>query len=237
MSYSSLYSFNGEGLARFDSVFTSRQLDYVIDPTDPSLTTRVLGTGRFSPVDYDSAKDMARSILCSLGQDNVTKHLSNYGLWAWLIFALRHQLFAKDVGGQWKVGERHRWYPSSPNDWQKSQRHLVRMPVQLLHSFRDDADHLLCGAPNALPDIREQLTSRKDMFSTVFLQVGRSLYFDDTKGRLKPGAGGKSSGSPRRLARLQQQLDVTWDLDDLEPEQIISMLPPEFDRFRPIVSI
>ena len=149
-------------------------------------------------------------------------------MWAWLTFVLRNQLFKKDNAGNWKVGEIHRWFPSDPNDWQKGQRHLVRMPVLLLHSLDDNADHLLCAAPSLLPEIREQLTSQQDMFNPAFQKVARTLYFDDVKNGLKRGAGGKSGGSPRRLAKVRQQLDVTWDLEGLDPKLIIDRLPQEF---------
>lgn len=232
MTYPSLYCFNSEGLSVFDDAFGDRLVGHQIEPLNRDLVSPIVGTGAFVPATYASAKSMAQSIISALGHEKVREHLSNCGLWAWLTFVLKEQLFKRDIYGQWKFGERSRWYPSDPNDWRKSQRHLVRMPVHLLHSFGDSADHLLCGSPNAMTEIREQLTSQRDMFSPVFLQVGRRLYFDSAKGGLRRGAGRKVGGTPRRLARLRQQLDVAWDLDDLTPDEIISMLPSEFDQFK-----
>jgi len=94
---------------------------------------------------------------------------------AWLTFVLRNQLFKKDQSGRLKVREYWRWYPSAPGDWQKGQRHLVRMPVLLLRELGDDADHLLNTHPSILPEIREQLTSQNAMFNQEF-QVWRKLY-------------------------------------------------------------
>lgn len=131
------------------------------------------------------------------------------------------------------MGDIHRWYPSNPNDWQKGQRHLVRMPLLLLKSLGDAADHLLCGAPSVQSEIREQLTSQQVMFNPAFQQVVRTLYFDDASGTLKRGAGSKTPGTPRRLAKVCQQLDVTWDLEDLDTDRIVARLPPELSRFRP----
>ena len=70
------------------------------------------------------------------------------------------------------------------------------------------------------------------MFSKTFQHVARSLYFDDVNGKLKRGAGGKGPGSPRRLAKVRQQLNVTWEVEDLDYETIIGMLPDEFERFK-----
>ena len=107
------------------------------------------------------------------------------------------------------------------------------MPVVLLGNLGSAADHLLCGSPGKLPEIREQLTSQQDMFSAEFQKAARALYYDETTQGLKRGSGGKGAGSPRRLAKVRQQLDVTWDLFDLDAARIVQLLPKEFERFRP----
>lgn len=232
-SYSALRRFNENGLDAFSKAFTDQIDAAAIDPTDPDLTSSVQGTITFTPKEFATAKDMAQAVLAAMGSANLFELLSDTGFWAWLTFAMRDQLFKKAGDGMMKVGEVHRWYPSNPNDWQKGQRHLVRMPVLLLKTLGDDADHLLCGAPEVLPEIREQLTSQQDMFNPAFQQVARTLYFNDATGALKRGAGGKSGGTPRRLAKVRQQLDVTWDLEEREPSEIIATLPAEFSRFKP----
>ncbi len=131
--------------------------------------------------------------------------LSKTALWTWLTFVLPDQLFRRTPDGTLKVGELHRWYPSNPNDWQEGQHHLVRMPVLLLKSLGSSVDHLLCVPPSILPAVREQLTSRQDMFNPAFQQMARILYLDDATGLLKRGARGKTGGTPRRLATLRMQ--------------------------------
>jgi hypothetical protein len=232
-TYPSLYEFNAAGLDAFEKVFTGQIDDSAIDPVDLTFVSPVKGTQPFEPVPFPTAKAMAVAVITSIGSANLFDLLPNAGLWAWLTFVMRDQLFKKEGGGPWKVGEVHRWYPSNPNDWQKGQRHLVRMPVLLVKSLGDTADHLLCSAPSVLPEIREQLTSQQDMFNSSFQQVARMLYFNGDAGTLKRGAGGKSGGTPRRLAKVRQQLDVTWDLEGLDPAKIIETLPAEFSRFKP----
>jgi len=114
----------------------------------------------------------------------------------------------------------------------KDQRHLVRMPVLLLSSLGNKADHLLASPPSVLPEIREQLTSQQDMFAPAFQAVARALYFDEEQQKLKRGSGSKGAGSPRRLATVRKQLDVTWDLYEVPSERLVWMLPKDFDRFR-----
>ncbi len=234
IKFAALYEFNVAGLDAFEKVFTGQIDDSAINPLDSALTSCISGTKAFAPPEFETANELAQAVLDALGATNLFDQLSNTGLWAWLTFTLRHQLFKQSGDGKWKVGEIHRWYPSNPNDWQKGQRHLVRMPALLLKTLGSSADHLLCSAPSVLPEIREQLTSQQDMFNTTFQEVARALYFDEEKGALKRGAGGKSGGTPRRLAKVRQQLDVTWDLEDLDPAEIIDRLPSEFDRFKAV---
>jgi hypothetical protein len=106
------------------------------------------------------------------------------------------------------------------------------MPALLLFSLGKNADHLLAGPPSVLPEIREQLTSQQDMFVQSFQAVARALYFDEQLQKLKRGSGSKGAGSPRRLAIVRKQLDVTWDLYEVPSERLVGMLPRDFDRFR-----
>ncbi|MCY3752932.1 MAG: hypothetical protein OXG99_02440 [Alphaproteobacteria bacterium] len=231
--FKSLYQFNEEGMKMFEEVFSGGRPDFSLDELSPQLSEPIDGTVGFRVREIATARDLAQSILGATGDRNVIELLPNTGLWSWLTFAWRSYLFEVESSGRRKLGEKHRWYPSDPNDWRKAQRHLVRMPVLLLHSFDKDADHLLCGRPSALPEIREQLTSQQDMFNRPFQRVARALYFDDRTGGLKKGVGGKGAGTPRRLAKVRQQFDVTWELEELEYQEVLAKLPREFDRFRP----
>ena len=231
-TYPAVYEFTDRGLVAFKRIFEGTLDEGAIAPTDGQFATRLSGTGAISDGPADTSKELAQRVLGALG-DDWSNLLGKVGVWAWFTFILRDVVFPRQADGIRRPGEIHRWYPSDPGDWQKAQRHLVRMPVVLLGSLGDTADHLLRGAPSALPDIREQLTSQQDMFSLEFQKAARMLYYNDAEQKLKRGSGGKGAGSPRRLARVRQQLDVTWNLFDLDAARIIQLLPKEFDRFKP----
>ncbi|RTM14293.1 MAG: hypothetical protein EKK33_06845 [Bradyrhizobiaceae bacterium] len=232
MRYASLYQFTDAGNSLFERAFNGTLDEMAVDLDDPAIAQMIPGTGPFQVIPFETAKEMALAIKASLGNHQLPTLVPNTGLWAWLTFVLRDVLFLRDKAGRREFGEVHRWYPSNPNDWQKAQRHLVRMPVLLVDTLGDTADHLLCGSPAVLPEIREQLTSQQDMFHPVFQAAARALYYDPEKQKLKKGAGGKKGGTPRRLAKVRSQLDVTWDMYDLTPEKLVGLLPKEFDRFR-----
>lgn len=231
--YPRLYSLTNLGLQVFEKIFNGSLGDAELDLSNQDLVEPLKSTTALKISDFGSAKEMAQAVLNALGERELHDLLPDTGLWAWLTYVMRDQLFSKDKTGRRKIGEVHRWYPSNPGDWQKGQRHMVRMPVILLANLGEDADHLLCNSPAVLPEIREQLTSQQDMFTRSFQKLARTLYYDEQKDGLKTGAGGKGGGSPRRLAKVRQQLDVTWDLDDLGVERVLRTLPVEFDRYTP----
>lgn len=234
-SYRCVFEFTPKGLAAFRRAFLGELVEDAFSPTDEQFAIPVPGTKSIADDPAETAKELAGRIIHSL-DGKWDQLLFNEGMWAWLTFVLRDTLFPKDPQGIRKVGELWRWYPSDPSDYQKAQRHLVRMPVVLLGSFGDKADHLLCGKPQILPDVREQLLGQQDMLTSNFQAAARLLYYNEDTGTVKRGAGGKGRGSPRRLRDLRKQLDVTWNIFDLEDEEILALLPKEFDRFRPSIN-
>lgn len=236
MNSPGIYEFTKSGMILFEKVFTKQLEENAIDPFDSAVATFVPGTTTLSLLPFETAKELAKAVVGALGDNQVADLLNRPGIWSWLTFVLRDSLFPKNRSGVREFKEMHRWYPSDPNDWQKAQRHLVRMPALLLSSLQANADHLLANAPSILPEIREQLTSQQDMFTPTFQAVARAIYFDDEQGKLRRGSGSKGAGGPRRLAAVRRQFDVTWDLYELPSEHFVRMLPRDFDRFKPLVS-
>ena len=231
-TYPGLFELTDEGIGLFKRVMTRQLSENALDLTNPAYVRHIEGTSRLVVEDFASAREMAAAICKSFGQQSPQSYAGNTGLWAWLTFVLLDNLFPVKNGIR-QIREFHRWYPAPPNDWQKAQRHLVRMPVLLYAAFGKDADHLVCGKPSIGPDIREQLTSQQDMFSVNFQRACRALYFDDEKQVVKRGGGLKDGlGIPRRMAAIRKQLDVTWDMTDLSAERILELLPPEFDAYK-----
>lgn len=231
--FESLFELTPEGLELFRRVMLRELDEHALDLGNPDNAVPIPGTKPFSPASFKTAKEMAVAICDSLGTLDAQESAGRTGLWAWLYFVLIDVLSPKKANGERKILEYVRWYPSSPNDYQKAQRHLVRMPVLLYGSLGADADHLICGKPWIGPELREQLTSQQDMFSANFQRACRTLYFDDESGSLKKGIAGKdSAGSTRRMAQVRKQLDVTWDMTDLAADKILHLLPPEFDGFK-----
>jgi hypothetical protein len=94
----------------------------------------------------------------------------------------------------------------------------------------------LAGPPHSESGIYHEIVSRQDLSANKgVLQAAAMLYFDPKRGRPKPGAQGshRNPGTVRRFVRVLQQLDVTYDIYGLSGEQILGLLPAEFDSWRP----
>jgi hypothetical protein len=82
-------------------------------------------------------------------------------------------------------------------------------------------------------EIVAQIQGTDDLAYSVGAEVATLLYFDDKKGKIKVGAGGKAGGSARRLATdFLNQIRLTVDFKGMEAREILELLPPEFDRFK-----
>jgi hypothetical protein len=65
------------------------------------------------------------------------------------------------------------------------------------------------------------------------LEALNALYLDRAHGRPKRGAqvASPEPGTLHRFVHVLQQLDVTYDVYGMTGQQILDLLPPEFDRW------
>jgi hypothetical protein len=232
-TYPEIRSFNDAGLAKFMAVMEGSDPLAQINPADPQYSAPVPGTTALVIADFPNRKAMAQAICHAFGALKPEALQHETGIWTWLTWVLREQLFDREAKtGQLKVGEEWVWNPARPDQYQKAQRHKVRLPVVIWSTLGNDADHLLHGPVKKPGELISQLTSQQDMLAPSFQRLCRKLYFDDAAGKVKRGAAGAGAGSARRLARIRKQLDITWDMSDLDSAAIAKLLPGEFDKFR-----
>lgn len=157
------------------------------------------------------------------------------GLWTWLALFWFEQLCPPDSKGKRKPGELARWIPAL-DDARRYYRHLLLGPYLIYSAHRDDPSRamaLLCQPVHQPGELVEQLASRQ-LLITCRAVVGAAtrLYYSHERGTLRKGVGVKGPGSARRLASVLMQFDLTFDLHALTPEQLIELLPAEFDAYR-----
>lgn len=178
---------------------------------------------RFSSCPVDARKDIE----------------SSKGVWAWLALYYLDQLKGIRVGSTLypaKFGDVKRYIVY---DGRSRHRHLLLTPYtifQTLKRARVDSTAArteLSGPLNIPGDLAEQLSASSSLVtSAAVIVVADKLYFNQSTGALKIGAGGRGDGSARRLAAVLNQLERTFDFHTMGYEELLAVLPKEFKRFK-----
>ena len=170
-----------------------------------------------------------------LTMTKVSEVSRDVGLWSWLTLLYFDELCPADTKGQRVPKERARYVPQ-PSNYQRYYRHLLLGPYLTYRANRDKptrAMAFLCRELHILDDIVGQLSARSERVKNPgIVELATRLYFDPAKSTTRKGAGGKGPGSPRRLADVLDQFDLTWDLYAMSADEFLKVLPSEFDRFR-----
>jgi hypothetical protein len=154
----------------------------------------------------------------------------NHGLWSWLALFFFDQLCKPDAQGQRKPLENAVYILEERFSFRRYYRHAVRTPWM---AVKDHGEHakvlLLTSGKGTRTDINEQLGAYQDLFANrTIIASAYAMYFDKHQQKPRKGAGGKGGGSPRRLANIARQLELTYDLQECSPAKFLALLPKEF---------
>ena len=187
-----------------------------------------------------SRMEAAEYLHSSLGKVDQQYVDGNSGLWSWLALYFFEQLCPPSSEGHHTPGAEYRYIlpeASSEDFFRHYYRHLLYGPYRIyrLHSSSPHKGRLLlCQNVDSPGDFSEQLASRMELVTnkSVF-SAADQLYYDVIRNQPKRGATNRDNpGNLRRFIDILQQLDVTYDLYGLSGEQIVSLLPNEFSRWR-----
>lgn len=157
-------------------------------------------------------------------------------LWSWLAAAYFDTLCPQLDDGSRKVESLDR-YILNTNQWNRYYRHLIASPLRLYHEINDEnlSKIYLTGKANRHGDILEQLASRQEIATVEgILEAVMLLYWDTNKNRPKLGVTNRNKeGNIRRFAgSVLPQFQMTYDLNSMSGEDILRLLPQEFDEWK-----
>ncbi|MEQ8820752.1 MAG: hypothetical protein RLY93_10950 [Sumerlaeia bacterium] len=159
------------------------------------------------------------------------------GLWAWLSLFYFDQL-ARQAR---TIGQSYRWIPKSSGGYGwLSFHHFMLGPYQVVRQYQgrlDDVMILLYGPIGGVPGLTTMITKNIEFATNPdILKVATLLYLTSRNGRwsAKPKSGSISQpGSMKAFVTYLRQIDLTWDLSLIGEDQLLSMLPPAFTRWKP----
>jgi hypothetical protein len=158
------------------------------------------------------------------------------GLWAWLSLVYFDQLCPVSENGSRHPGQDYRHIPEF--GYRHRHRHLLFGPYQMYRRHGELSALLLAGPVHSESGLYHEIASRRDLVANRgVLRAAAMLYLDRRRRRPKHGAVSHGhAGTVRRFVRVLQQLDMTYDIFGLSGEQILELLPEEFDAWRPELS-
>jgi len=208
--------------------------------TDPAYSEAAPFDATVDQQAFATRYDLGVYLVGALGSAGVNTLSRDHGLWTWLALYWFDQLAPLRADGTRKLYRPETIILPEKPDYTRYYRHFIRTPWLAVQMHGDAARVLLMppGQGKEPPlarrgELVEQLSSRQWIFGNrKIIRAAFDMYFDTGTNRVRRGAGGSGGGSPRRLATIVDQLELTWDLQDCSPAQVIALLPKEFDRWR-----
>ncbi|MGE6184581.1 hypothetical protein ACLHZ2_17735 [Aeromonas media] len=201
-------------------------------PAFTEIRGKPVSTDIFSPSAFETKLQLARAIDMAVKSAELDEESleADQGFWSWLTL----NYASKFIGSKGQIGEFALWI-YEPGNWRKVYRQKMAPLWLAYRAHRDNPECLkaVLGIPvNKTGEVFEQMMSRKwIVLSTGIMTLVTKLYFDEAQGKLKKGSGGKDGGAPRRLSTVLEQLDLTYDIEELGCDILAKMLPNDFRKF------
>ena len=229
-------AFTTEGISEFTKFLDFVRLGQIsavpLELLTNSNLTREAANAEVTRVHLATRFDAAQYLSERLREPDV--NTTDPGLWTWLSAFFFDELCPVDTHGNRRPGATARWIPAT-DDYRRYYRHLLAGPYLIFQAHMDNprrAMALLCQPVHTPGEIVEQLASRQELITNkAVVEIATMLYVDQSTDLPKSGTSGKGPGSPRRLADIHSQFDVTWDLYNMSAAEFAAILPHEFKKW------
>lgn len=181
-------------------------------------------------ITFDTRWEMAKN-LSGIFRDAPPAHEKDSGLWTWIALYYFDQLCPSG-----KTPNRtYQYILRGDENYRHYYRHLVNGPYRLYQIHGKNARAMLAGPVHRHPDLAEQIASRQEIVTNAALiQVVDYMFWDQERKDHKRGVTNRGEpGTVRRLIRVHDQLERTYDLAGMGAGQIKSLLPSEFETWFP----
>lgn len=153
-------------------------------------------------------------------------------LWDWLALIFFEKIFSTE-----KMRGYFNYRYVLDFDWRYSMRHLIRGPWWAVNRYGENGKIFTYTLTYQQNDALEQFIKVNHMREmTVVPEIAMKLYFDKKENRAIPGVFKVQKkikpGSFSRLKDKISQFSKVMNLWDMKSDEIIKMLPSEFDQFK-----
>jgi len=230
--------FNIEGIKEFQIILRSIQageLESVPDVflVDDQFSQPIQQATEIENKTFSTRYDAAIYLHNVLGSLKSKNAFYDMELWSWLAAFYFDQICPPDSNGNRKPKSDYRYILNS-KDWDRIFRHLLAGPVIIYDFHKENSKLFLYNPLNKSGDFVLQLMGRQEIATNkAIIEVANRLYWDPRTLRPKRGASSKDfkPGTLRRFALVLSQLELTYDLQAVTPDELGLLLPSEFEKW------
>lgn len=192
---------------------------------------------KVEPRKFKSKLDMVMYLDRLLKPLNRPQVMENEGLWSWLALYWFDQLAPADASGRRRAREDHFYILESSGrfstGWYRN-NHMLAGPYAIFRLHGLTSRVLLRGPLHLQTRMLDDIAWRTELITNRgWMQAVDRLYFNPKTNGQKSGATTASNpGNLRRLIAVTRQLEMTFDLHGMSGDEILALLPPEFDRWK-----
>ena len=161
-----------------------------------------------------------------------SRWIDHYGMWSWLgMYFLRDNVRVRD--GRVSLFRRDESYVIFSDEEQSERRRYLHYlwSAWQVAEVHPDARYILDRPLMDQSDIIDRVFSYPRLFNSVgVVQLILHLYAEGTDS--KPSSS-RSRGGLRHLIRVLDQLERTHDIYGMTVNQLLDILPPDFDHWKP----
>ena len=175
------------------------------------------------------AANYLTNTLDALSADSVA---NNAGLWTWLTLFFFDQVCPSTDGVRVVRNDYH--YIFEPKNPRHYYRHLLFLAWRVQNVAPVYNRVMLTSSASTLDKVTTEIMKRLFLIRIpCIFEVLDRLYWDDDRGRIRPGVVGqvvRAGDLTHRFPLRIRQLEMTYDLQSLNADQLIDLLGDEFQR-------
>ncbi len=203
--------------------------------TDPSTSEPLGWDLELEKGEFANRYELGVYLVEQLKDKDAQKVIGDSGFWSLLALFWFDQLCPLKADGSRKPSMVYNYILSE--NYNHRPRHAIFTTWQLVELYGEFSHYLLSRELPVRGELIEQLMARQYFLScTGVMQAASTLYYDPELKTFKKGAAGRTSaGCVYRFVNWLQQLEINYDLFSINSDDLISLMPKEFDRFKTIL--
>ena len=239
-----LRKFTDKGLEQFRAYLRELGEGSTANPpshllTDTDFSRPMRGGVQLEQAKFVSRLDLARYLDLTFEElpERPDKLMNDVHLWSWMSLFYFDQVCPANDKGRRKPGRDYRHI--SELGYRSGHRHLISGAylVYTVYGWGEELSKLpLHTALSVESHFHHEIATRQSFITNRgIMEALHILYYDNLQNKPKRGPimNKTAPGSLYRFVDIIQQLDVTYDLYSMSGPEIISLLPGEFNHWKP----